>query len=758
MSDLPQLTADFVGRAGGSGTVPIVRGEFEIATAPDEAILRSTFLGIGVIRINGEIVGDEVLEPGWQSYAHRIVYRTSDVARHLRVGANSIEAEIAPGWYSGRLGFFEQTEIYGTARAVLAQVDVRTGPEWSTVVASDGSWTWREGPTLAAQLYDGETHDARRRALPAARHPVDVVARDGISVEPRIGPPVRRQRTLPPQRIFRTPSGRLVVDFGRNIVGWVRIRVRGHAGDEIVVRHSEVLEDGELGIRPLRTAQATDRVILADGEEFVWEPSFTYHGFRYAEVTGWPGGQPAVDQIEAVVVHSDVTRRGWFRTSHAGLSRLHENVVASTEGNFVSIPTDCPQRDERLGWTGDIAVFGPTAMFLFDSAEFLRSWLRDLQLEQRDDGSVPNFVPEIPFPRGAEEWDGQFGRAHPAVWGDATTLVPSTIFEATGDSGILRESLPMMRAWVDGLADLAGPSLLRDTGFQFGDWLDPVAPPDDPAAGATEPALVATAYFAHSARLLARAASALGDTATATHYTELADRVGEAFRRAFVGDDGTLRNEAQTAYAIALRLDLLADDRQRAVAGEHLVELVRANGHRIGTGFVGTPLILDALSDVGAIDDAYRLLLSDEVPSWLYAVSMGATTIWERWDSMLPDGSINPGEMTSFNHYAFGAVADWMHRTIAGLAPAAPGWERIRFAPRPRHPLRDAGATFRTARGDASIDWEVVGDELAVRAVIPPGSVGEFHLEGVAPVERGAGVHEFTVPLAATYAGAEPVR
>ncbi|MBB1511091.1 family 78 glycoside hydrolase catalytic domain [Tessaracoccus sp. MC1627] len=744
---LPDLTARFIGSGSGDVAVPVYSRTFVLDSLPDSAVLRSTFLGIGTVRINGVTVGDEVLEPGWQSYHHRLVYRSHEVGPLLVVGVNQIEAEVAPGWYSGRLGFFQQREIYGTDRGLMAQLDALRAGEWAPVVSTDTTWSWHRGATTAAELYDGETYDARiAHALRTdGSKPVEVLDFDMDLLEPRIGPPVRRIGTVRPASIFRTPSGKVIVDFGRNLVGWVRICVRGESGDEVTLRHAEVLEHDELGVRPLRTAQATDRYILAGVGEEAWEPSFTCHGFRFVQVDGWPGGEPSADSIEAVVVYSDMPRAGWFRTSHAAVQQLHHNVVASTEGNFVSIPTDCPQRDERLGWTGDIAVFAPTASFLFDTADFLRSWLRDVSLEQREDGSVPTFVPEVPYPDEAPQISPQFGRVHAAVWGDATTMVPAAMYEATGDVRHLRDNFAMMRKWVDGVAELAGPSRIRDTGFQFGDWLDPTAPPHDPAAGATQQALVATAYFAHSARLTARAAEIIGDEAAHKHYAALASEVSAAFRARFVTPAGRMTSHSQTAYAVAICLELLSNDDERAAAGRHLVELVREGSHRIGTGFVGTPLLLHALTQVGAVDDAYRVLLNEECPSWLYAVGMGATTIWERWDSMLPDGSINPGEMTSFNHYAFGAVADWLHRTVAGIQPAEPGYRRIRIAPRPRRPLRDAGATHLSPFGPISVDWSVEAAGTHVRAVIPDGTVAEFDLEGLQPFERGPGIHEFWI-------------
>ncbi|KSU54836.1 hypothetical protein AS029_07780 [Microbacterium enclense] len=734
--------------------MPLIRGHFDLLTVPDDAVVRSTFLGIGKLRINGVIVGDEVLEPGWQSYTHRLVYRVHQVADLLRIGENVIEAEVAPGWFSGRIGFFGQRDVYGAHRAVIAQLDIFEDGRWRTVAATDETWTWQPGPTLSAELYDGETYDARIAAdsdRVAAPAPVDTVDYDLDLLEERAAPPVRRIRTLRPTRIFTSPSGKTLVDFGRNIVGWARIRVSGPEGTEVRLQHAEVLENGELGTRPLRSAKATDRYVLAGTGPEEWEPSFTYHGFRYLQVDGWPTGDVRVEDLEAVVISTDLRRTGWFRTSFEPLAQLHRNVVASTEGNFVSIPTDCPQRDERLGWTGDVAVFAPTAEYLFDSSEFLRSWLADVALEQRANGAIPNFVPEIPFPPGSEKIHGQFGDIHPAVWGDAITLVPWAVYNSTGDPRYLAHVYESMCNWVDGVAQVAGPGYIRREGFQFGDWLDPVAPPEDPAGGSTDPALVATAYFAHSARLVADAAQVLGRVDDEARYRTLADAVRAAFRAEFVDATGRMTSHSQTAYAIALRLGLLETPKQIDGAGQALAELVRAGGHVIGTGFVGTPLVLDALTDAGEIDDAYRLLLNEERPSWLYAVSLGATTIWERWDSMLPDGSINPGEMTSFNHFAFGAVADWLHRTVAGLQPAAPGWERIRIAPRPRLPLRDAGATHLTPFGEASLDWEVSGGHLNMQVTVPPGTVAEVDLEGIEPYELGQGVHSLSVTAPATY-------
>jgi alpha-L-rhamnosidase len=409
-------------------------------------------------------------------------------------------------------------------------------------------------------------------------------------------------------------------------------------------------------------------------------------------------------------------------------------------GNFLDVPTDCPQRDERLGWTGDIAVFAPTAAFLYDCAGMLASWLADLAAEQRELGTVPFYVP----------WVEVLGRTHPtAVWGDAAVTVPAILQERYADAGVLRAQYASMRAWVDQVADLAGGNHLWDTGFQFGDWLDPAAPPDKPAAARTDPHLVATAALARSARMLARIAALLGEEADHRRYATLAATVSAAFNDEFVTPSGRLASDAQTAYAIALTADLLEKQDQRERAGRRLVELIAADEYRIGTGFVGTPLICDALTAVGADDTAYHLLMQRECPSWLYPLTMGATTMWERWDSMLPDGTVNPGEMTSFNHYAFGAVADWLHRAVAGLAPAAPGYRRVTVRPRPGGGLTSASATHDSPYGRIEVAWRRGSGRLDLDVTLPPGVTAQVQLpDGTSgPVEISAGRHSFGCPF-----------
>ncbi len=730
------------------GPSPMVRCEFTIKPGLARARLYVTALGVYDAEINGMRVGDEVLSPGWTSYAHRLTYRTFDVAPLLHEGPNAIGAILGDGWYRGRLGFGGgHRNLYGDRLALLAQLELDYADGTTERLVTDEHWRAATGPILASDLYDGEAYDARLER-PGWSTPgfddgdwsqVVPVQHDLATLVAPTGPPVRRIELVTPVAITRSPSGRVIVDFGQNLVGRIRLTARGDAGHTITLRHAEVLEDGELGTRPLRTARATDRYTTRGGAE-TWEPRFTFHGFRYVEVTGWPG-ELALDDLRAVVLSSDLERTGWFTCSDPLINQLHENVVWSMRGNFLSIPTDCPQRDERLGWTGDIQIFTPTASFLYDVAGFLQSWLSDLAAEQQAAGGVVPVV--VPCPLDREVFPA-------AAWGDAAVVVPWVLYRRYGDTGMLAAQFASMRAWVDAVARLAGADYLWDEGFQFGDWLDPAAPPDRPAAGRTDPHLVATAYFAHSAQLTGEAAGILGRTEDETFYLDLAARVRSAFADAYLLPDGTL--PSTTAHALALQFALLPDEAARRRAGAELAALVRESDYHISTGFVGTPLVCDALCSVGAYDAAYRLLTQRECPSWLYPVTMGATTIWERWDSMRPDGSINPGEMTSFNHYALGAVADWLHRVVAGLAPAAPGYKSFEIRPVPGGGLNSAGARHVTPYGEAACRWQIDDGAIRVDVQIPPNTTAIVTLPGH-PGDAGqglaiaAGRHHWSYPF-----------
>ncbi|MFC4944412.1 family 78 glycoside hydrolase catalytic domain [Pseudonocardia sp. GCM10023141] len=736
----PDWSARFVSPrsiAGIGEPAPILHGHVEVPTAIVAARLHVTALGVHVTSINGTRVGDEHLAPGWTSYANRLRFRTHDVTGLVREGTNDVDILLGNGWYRGQLGFAGRRAIYGDRLAALAQLEITHADGTVTTLGTGPDWTATASNVLADDLYDGQTTD--RRGVAGEPDAVDVLDEDlGRLVAPD-GPPVRTIATVPAVEVTRSPSGRQLVDFGVNIVGWVRLTVRGGApGQEITIRHAEVLENGELAVRALRAAKATDVHLLVGDVQEVLEPALTFHGFRYAEITGI---DVVAADAEAVVIGSDLRRTGEFGCSEPDVETLHANVVRSMQGNFLDIPTDCPQRAERLGWTGDIQVFAPTATFLADCAGFLTSWTQDLAAEQHPDGSVPYVVPDVL---------GTSGQAA-AAWGDAATVVPWTLYQRFGDLGVLAAQFDSMRSWVDKQAALARPDRVWAGGFQFGDWLDPAAPPDAPWAAKTDPDIVATAHLAYSARIVADAATALGRGADAHRYAELAQEAAAAFAREYVSPSGRIVSDAPTAYAMALVWGLLADPVQRDGAGRRLADLVRAEAFRVGTGFVGTPLITDALSMVGEHHLAYRLLLERGCPSWLYPVSMGATTIWERWDSMLPDGSVNPGDMVSFNHYALGAVADWLHRVVAGLAPAAPGYRELRIAPVPGGGLTHASARHDTPYGPAAVAWRRAGGRLVVDVEVPFGTTATVALPGEPAQRVGHGEHRFDVadPVAA---------
>ncbi|MFF1635842.1 glycoside hydrolase family 78 protein [Leifsonia sp. NPDC058248] len=724
----------------------LVRTTFDITRPVSRATLHATAHGAYQAEINGTEVDDQILKPGWTSYQFHLVHETSDVTELLRTGRNAIGLNLAGAWYTENFGFRENAErIYGDQPAVAAQLVIEYDDGTSETILTDASWrATGDGPITASGIYAGESYDARRVIESWSSPDFDDAGWSAVAVdtepypvpEARISPAVRAIEELPVQAVITSPSGRTILDFGQNLVGRLRVTVSGDVGTTITLRHAEVLENGELGIRPLRNAAATDHYTLAGGGAETWEPRFTFHGFRYAQIDGLPGDLDPT-AVTAVVIHSDMERTGWFESSNELVDRLHENVVWGMRGNFLYLPTDCPQRDERLGWTGDIQVFSPTASFLYDADGFLTGWLIDLAREQAHaGGTVPFVIPSV-----LEE--------HPmvaAAWGDAATVVPWVLHERFGDLGVLRDQFESMKAWSDALLALAGDRHLWEDHFQFGDWLDPAAPPEFPADAKTDPDIVASAYLYRSVDLTARAAALLGHADDAARYEAEADAIRDAFVAEYITDSGRMMSDAQTGYATAIMFDLATDDDQRQAMGNRLADLVRASGYHIGTGFVGTPLITDALTVTGHLDVATRLLTQTENPSWLYPVTMGATTIWERWDSMLEDGSINPGEMTSFNHYALGAVADWLHRTVAGLAPAAPGYRVIAIAPQPLTGFDHAAAAHETPYGRASAGWRREGDVVTVTAEIPANTTAVVTLPGSDETfEVGSGSYEWTV-------------
>ncbi|MCK9930219.1 glycoside hydrolase family 78 protein [Frankia sp. Mgl5] len=727
---------------------PYLRREFTVGAGLRSATLHVTAVGLIEAHLNGAPVGDEVLAPGWTSYRHRLVVSSHEVTGLVVEGVNALGAVLGEGWAVGRLTWEEgKRAVWADRPAGFLQLDLDYGDRVE-VIASGADWRAGTGATLADSIYDGETHDARREPAGWAEpgfddaewSPVEVVPRDLDTLIAPSAPPIRRVQELPAVDILTTPAGRTVVDFGQNLSGWVRLTVRGPAGTMIVLRHTETLIDGEADFRPNRTALATDRYILRGGGPETWEPRFTFHGFRYVEVEGWPG-RLDTEAMTAVVVHSDMRRTGWFETSDELVNQLHRNVVWSMRGNFVGVPTDCPQRDERLGWTGDINAFGPTAAFLYDVRGVLGSWLTDLAAEQREQGHVPLVVPDV----------GAMPITTPtALWGDVAVSLPWALYQQYGDRELLAAQYESMTAFIDSVEGLLDERGLWNSGFQFGDWLDPDAPPKNPAGGRTDAYLVACAYLCHTTHQLARAAEVLGHADDAARYTALHQRVRAAFRDEWVTPSGLVANDTATAYALAICFDIL-DPAQQARAGRRLAELVDKAGHRISTGFAGTPLVAHALSRTDQLDTAYRLLLQTECPSFLYPVTRGATTIWERWDAIRPDGTLHDTGMTSLNHYALGAIADWLHRVVGGLEPVEPGYRRMRIAPRPGGGLTHATLTHDTPHGRVRVAWHQEPDSrVTVDVDVPPGTAADVVLPGhpdALTVHVGPGSHRWEYDL-----------
>jgi len=730
------------------------RREFTAADGVERATLHITALGVVEPYVNGVRVGDEVLAPGWTSYRHRLAVSSHDVTELIGVGANAVGAIVGEGWAVGRLSWEGHRNHFADRPAVTWQLEIAYADGTTELVTSDADVRIGAGAVRANSIYDGEDHDARlepdgwnRPGFDdsgwAPAQPVDWPAE---ALFPQSAPPIRRIENLAPVEIVTSPSGKTIVDFGQNIAGWVRLTVTGEAGRTITLRHAEVLADGELATEPLRTAAATDRYTLRGGGEETWEPRFTFHGFRYVEVDGWPGDLRP-DDLRAVVVHSDMTRTGWFESSHELINKLHDNVVWSMRGNFVGLPTDCPQRDERLGWTGDINAFAPTAAFLYDVRGVLGSWLADLAAEQREKGYVPWVVPDVlanPSPPTA-------------LWSDVAVSLPWTLYQHYGDLDILRAAYDSMAAFIRSVEALLDEHGLWSSGFQYGDWLDPDAPNDNPAGGKTDRHLVASAYLCKTTTELAQTAELLGHSDDAAHFAALAERVRAAFRREFVSASGRVTNESATAYALAICFGIL-DPQQEAYAGTRLAALVAKAGYTISTGFAGTPLVTDALTRTGHLEEAYLLLTETRCPSFLYPVTMGATTVWERWDSLRPDGTVNPSGMTSFNHYALGAVADWLHRVVGGLAPAEPGYRRMLIAPQPGGGLTHARVAHDTVHGRAEVAWRIVRGKMRLNVTIPDGTEADvilpLHPEGLRE-QIGAGDHQWVYDLPAGY-GARP--
>lgn len=722
---------------------PVLRREFSLDGEITQARLYVTALGIYDFWINGKRVGTDRMNPGWTDYRTRIPYHTYDVTELLRSGVNAAGVVVADGWYSGWLSWLGQFH-YGRHRAVRAELAVQLTDGRTISLPTDSSWRAGDGSVRYADLQNGEVVDARREPTgwtmpnfdPSWGQPAEEITVPVGQIESAVVEPVRAIHEFAPRSIVERRPGVWIVDFGQNMAGWVRLRARGAAGHRIMVRHAEVLDtNGDLYVEALRGARATDEFILAghpDGE--VFEPRFTFHGFRYAEVLNYPGELMSAD-ITGLAAHADMEQIGEFSCSSEPLNKLQQNIVWGLRGNFLSVPTDCPQRDERLGWTGDAQIFAATAAYNYDVRPFFRKWLRDLRDAQRPDGAVTHVVPDILSPQETEPGVN----ARSAGWGDAVAIVPAAMLRAYGDKRAVEETLDAIDSWLNYL-DRRGPA-----DYGYGDWL---------AVTDTPKVFVSTAYFAYTARLATTLAEQVGELDYAKRWRALADRVRADFRATYVRGGGRLKYTgeiSQTAYVFALYAELF-DEHERPAAVERLVADIESRGHHLTTGFLGTPWLLDVLSDNGRIDVAYRLLLQDTYPSWLFPVVHGdATTMWERWDSWSESRGFADSRMTSFNHYAYGAVGDWIYRTVAGIRAAEPGYRRIVIAPRPCAGITWATGAVLTPHGEIKSSWRYDDTAFELDVVVPPNTTAEITLpvcEGaeLGHIHVGSGRYHYRVP------------
>jgi len=707
-----------------SNPPPMLRREFTVKPKKkiERARLYASALGLYELELNGHRVGDEYLTPGWTAYDFRFQYQTYDVTIALKSGVNSLGAILGDGWYRGRSGWEGKRNRYGKKLALLAQLVIRYTDGSQELIASDENWKSSTGPILISDIYDGEIYDARLEKKGWSSPGFDdhdwkavtVLAPPKAKLVASIGPPVKAIDELKPVKVLTTPGGDTVLDMGQNLVGWVRFRITAPAGTTVSLRHAEVLDkQGNFYTANLRTAKETIRYTTSGHGEETYQPHFTFQGFRYVAVSGWPG-ELKPENFTGIVVHSDMRRTGHFETSSRMLDQLEHNIIWGQKGNFVDVPTDCPQRDERLGWTGDAQVFAPTASFNFDTASFYTKWLRDVALDQQDDGAIPFVVPNV------QSHQTRKGESGSAGWGDAAVVLPWTLYEAFGDKRILEEQYPSMKAWVEYEHHQAGDKLIWNTGFTFGDWLSFATTNAAYPGATTAPDYIQTAYFAHSTAMLARIAEVLGKRDDAQHYSELAQQIRAAFVKEYVTPNARLSSDTQTAYAIALEFDLLPEN-LRAEAAARLANDVRHFKH-LTTGFLGTPVLSKALSDYGYLDEAYMLLNRTEYPSWLYPITQGATTIWERWDGQKPDGTFQDVGMNSFNHYAYGAIGEWMYATVAGLQldDDAPGYKHTVIAPEPGGGLSNAKASIDSIYGPVASGWEIANGKLILQVIVPP--------------------------------------
>ena len=683
--------------------------------------------GMYEAQINGKRVGDYYLTPGWTSYNNRLQYQVYDVTAMLQNGGNAVGVAVGMGWYRGFLAWDNNKNIYGKKNSILFQLQIEYSDGTTQTIASDESWKSSYGAIRYSEIYNGETYDAREEKTDwsafvfndADWAAVKTGATDKANLVATYNEPIKKQEQFKPVKIFKTPKGELVADFGQNLVGWVTLKVKGNSGDKINIYHTEVLDKaGNFYTENLRVAKQQNTYILKGGAEEFFEPHFTFQGFRYIKVEGFTG-ELKPENITAVALYSDMKPTGTFTSSNTLINQLQHNIQWGQRGNFLDVPTDCPQRDERLGWTGDAQAFSRTATFNFGVNNFFVKWMKDLALDQQPNGSVPFVIPNV---LGANS-GGSTG------WADAATIIPWNVYLAYGDKQILKDQYNSMKAWVEYM-EKASKNYLWNTGFHFGDWLF-YRPFDDNdgRSAVTDKYFIAQCFFAYSTQIMLNTATVLNKTQDVTYYTNLLQKVKEAFVKEYVTPNGRLLSNTQTAHVLALHFDMLSEAMRKPVA-DKLADNVKSYGNHLTTGFLGTPYICHVLSRFGYTDVAYKLLLQETYPSWLYPVKMGATTIWERWDGIKPDSTFQVPSMNSFNHYAYGAIGDWMYRVMVGLDTYedGPGYKHIKIQPHIGGGFTNAAASLQTYYGTLSCSWKTAADKIILDVEIPANTTATVYV------------------------------
>ena len=758
--------------AGKSSAAHLLRKEFAVTGNIKRARLYASAKGIYIAYVNGQKAGSEVLAPGWTEYKHRLLFQTYDVTSLISKGVNAIGFMAGPGWYKGDLaGWLGKRNVYGVQTAIISQLHLEYEDGKKEIIASDSTWKCDRAPVIYSEIYHGETYDARLEQDGWSRgnfnddawQPVYIESSDLAILKPHDGLPVTEHETFKPISLFKTPGGETVIDFGQNISGWVRFKVSGRAGDRVKLRHAEALDaGGNLYTMNLRKAKQTIEYIHGGRGEEIYSPHFTFQGFRYIAIDEWPG-ELNPENIEARAIYSDMRPAGEFKCSYPALNKFAGNVFWSMKGNFVDIPTDCPQRDERLGWTGDAHIFLNAASYLMETAPFFKKWLRDLSASQLPDGQVPHVVPNVLNDIASHD-DKITGNAGAAAWADAAVGIPWLLYIFFGDKDILEEQYPSMKKWVDYIQRVARDGTLFDVGFHFGDWVALDAK-EGSYFGATPNDLSATAFYAYSTDILAKTAALLGKEVDAKKYAELRREIGEAYSNEFFTPGGRLAARTQTAHILSLAFNLTPPRfRERTI--NTLTELIAEQNNHLTTGFLGTPYVCRVLSENGRADLAYELLLKEDFPSWLYQVTRGATTVWEHWDGLKPDGSMWSPDMNSFNHYVYGSVCDWIFRTIGGLDTdhEKVAYKRALLRPIPAsRGISWAETRYESVYGLYVLRWERKDGNMRVNVSVPPnatalltlpgakagtiGGVTFLETEGGAVSELGSGSYLFIYPV-----------